>query len=74
MKFISWNVNGLRACMQKVFMDFFNCLSSSFGNVKATVEYERQFQSAVGYCLTLLLAVYSFVDGTRFIHVEPSCK
>ena len=24
MKFISWNVNGLRACMQKGFMDFFN--------------------------------------------------
>ncbi|MDD6604217.1 MAG: exodeoxyribonuclease III [Eubacteriales bacterium] len=24
MKFISWNVNGIRACMQKGFMDFFN--------------------------------------------------
>ena len=24
MKLISWNVNGLRACMQKGFMDFFN--------------------------------------------------
>ncbi len=24
MKFISWNVNGLRACVQKGFMDFFN--------------------------------------------------
>lgn len=24
MKFISWNVNGLRACMNKGFMDFFN--------------------------------------------------
>lgn len=24
MKFISWNVNGLRACMEKGFMDFFN--------------------------------------------------
>ena len=24
MKFISWNVNGLRACMQKGFMDFFD--------------------------------------------------
>ena len=23
MKFISWNVNGLRACMQKGFLDFF---------------------------------------------------
>ena len=24
MKLISWNVNGIRACMQKGFMDFFN--------------------------------------------------
>ena len=24
MKLISWNVNGLRACMTKGFMDFFN--------------------------------------------------
>ena len=24
LKFISWNVNGIRACMQKGFMDFFN--------------------------------------------------
>lgn len=24
MKFISWNVNGIRACMQKGFMDYFN--------------------------------------------------
>ena len=24
MKFISWNVNGLRACVQKGFLDFFN--------------------------------------------------
>ena len=23
MRFISWNVNGVRACMQKGFMDFF---------------------------------------------------
>ena len=23
MKFISWNVNGLRACVQKGFLDFF---------------------------------------------------
>ena len=24
MKLISWNVNGLRACMEKGFMDFFD--------------------------------------------------
>ena len=30
MRFISWNVNGLRACMQKGFMDFFNSADSDF--------------------------------------------
>ena len=30
MKFISWNVNGLRACMQKGFMDFFNKEDADF--------------------------------------------
>ena len=30
MRFISWNVNGLRACMQKGFMDFFNDVSADF--------------------------------------------
>ena len=24
MKFVSWNVNGIRACVQKGFLDFFN--------------------------------------------------
>ena len=24
MKFVSWNVNGIRACVQKGFMDFFH--------------------------------------------------
>ena len=30
MKFISWNVNGLRACMGKGFMDFFNAEDADF--------------------------------------------
>ena len=28
MKFVSWNVNGLRACMQKGFMDFFHSVNA----------------------------------------------
>ena len=28
MKFISWNVNGIRACVQKGFMDVFNELDA----------------------------------------------
>ena len=30
MRFISWNVNGLRACMQKGFMDFFHSVDCDF--------------------------------------------
>lgn len=30
MKFISWNVNGLRACVQKGFLDFFNSIDADY--------------------------------------------
>jgi len=30
MRFISWNVNGLRSCVQKGFMDFFNGIDADF--------------------------------------------
>ena len=36
MKFISWNVNGLRACMQKGFLDFFNEVDADFFCVQET--------------------------------------
>ena len=30
MRFLSWNVNGLRACMQKGFLDFFHAMDADF--------------------------------------------
>ena len=30
MKFVSWNVNGLRACVQKGFMDYFHAVDADF--------------------------------------------
>ena len=30
MRFISWNVNGIRACVQKGFLDFFNTVNADF--------------------------------------------
>ena len=30
MRFVSWNVNGLRACMQKGFLDFFSSVDADF--------------------------------------------
>jgi len=42
MKLISWNVNGLRACMQKGFMDFFNEIDADFFCLQETKLQEGQ--------------------------------
>lgn len=42
MKFISWNVNGLRACMGKGFMDFFNQQNADFFCLQETKLSEGQ--------------------------------
>ena len=42
MKFISWNVNGLRACMQKGFPDFFERIDADFFCLQETKLQEGQ--------------------------------
>ena len=42
MKFISWNVNGLRACVQKGFLDFFNQENADFFCLQETKLQEGQ--------------------------------
>ena len=44
MRFISWNVNGLRACMQKGFLDFFNTVSADFFCLQETKLQEGQIE------------------------------
>lgn len=44
MKFISWNVNGLRACVTKGFMDFFNTVQSDFFCLQETKLQAGQIQ------------------------------
>ena len=44
MKFISWNVNGLRACMQKGFMDFFLQENADFFCLQETKLQENQIE------------------------------
>ena len=44
MRFISWNVNGLRACMQKGFMDFFNDVDADFFCLQETKLQSAQIQ------------------------------
>ena len=42
MKFISWNVNGLRACMGKGWQDFFNDTDADFFCLQETKLQESQ--------------------------------
>ncbi len=42
MRFVSWNVNGLRACMQKGFMDFFQAVDADFFCLQETKLQEGQ--------------------------------
>ncbi len=42
MKFISWNVNGLRACVQKGFLDFFNEVDADFFCIQESKLQEGQ--------------------------------
>lgn len=42
MRFVSWNVNGLRACIQKGFTDFFNEIDADFFCVQETKLQEGQ--------------------------------
>lgn len=44
MRFISWNVNGLRACLQKGFMDYFQTSSADFFCLQETKLQEGQLQ------------------------------
>lgn len=44
MRFVSWNVNGLRACMQKGFMDFFDSVDADFFCLQETKLQEGQIQ------------------------------
>ncbi|MBO2537112.1 exodeoxyribonuclease III [Rummeliibacillus suwonensis] len=36
MKFISWNVNGIRACLKKGFMDYFDTMDADFFSIQET--------------------------------------
>ena len=44
MKFISWNVNGLRACMQKGFPDFFQQADADFFCLQETKLQQGQIE------------------------------
>ncbi|MBQ8994112.1 MAG: exodeoxyribonuclease III [Turicibacter sp.] len=73
MKFISWNVNGLRACVKKGFLDFFNEVDADFFCVQETKLQEGQINLELeGYYQYWNYAVKKGYSGTAiFTKHEP---
>lgn len=65
MKLISWNVNGLRACMQKGFLDFFNEINADFFCIQETKMQEGQLDLDIeGYHYYMSSAIKKGYSGT----------
>ena len=73
MKFISWNVNGLRACVKKGFLEFFNQEQADFFCVQETKLQEGQINLELeGYHQYWNYAVKKGYSGTAiFTKHEP---
>ena len=72
MKFISWNVNGLRACLQKGFLDFFNASDADFFCLQETKLQEGQLQLELpGYSQYWCYAEKKGYSGTAIFAKEP---
>lgn len=83
-KFISWNVNGLRACIDKGFFDFFNNLNADFFCIQETKmqEFQKNFETPKdyklywnsaekkGYSGTLILTKHKPLNVTYDIGIE----
>lgn len=54
MKFISWNVNGLRACVQKGFIEYFEAADADFFCLQETKLQEGQIDFCAGGVLCIL--------------------
>ena len=87
MKFVSWNVNGLRACMTKGFMDFFQTADADFfclqetkmqeDQIDFTLDgYERYFYSAErkGYSGTAIYTRHKPLSVTYGIQIPEHDK
>lgn len=73
MKFISWNVNGLRACVQKGFLDFFKDVDADFFCLQETkLQADQIFLDLPGYFQYWNYAQKKGYSGTAiFSKVEP---
>lgn len=73
MRFISWNVNGLRACLQKGFMDYFQNTDADFFCLQETKLQEGQLRlTLTGYHQYWNYALKKGYSGTAvFTKHEP---
>lgn len=73
MKFVSWNVNGLRACVQKGFLDFFKEIDADVFCIQESKLQEGQIQLELpGYHQYWNYAVKKGYSGTAvFTKEEP---
>lgn len=73
MKFISWNVNGLRAVVKKGFVDIFNTLDADFFCLQETKLQEGQIDLELpGYTQYWNYAVKKGYSGTAIFAKEPA--
>ena len=66
MKFVSWNVNGLRACMKKGFADFFHEADADVFAIQETKMQENQLEDAMNYA-----ARFGLVPETDVVLRKP---
>lgn len=73
MKFVSWNVNGIRACVQKGFLEFFNDVDADVFCIQETKMQEGQLElETPGYHQYWNYAVKKGYSGTAvFTKEEP---
>lgn len=73
MKLISWNVNGIRACVQKGFMDFFNAIDADIFCIQESKMQEGQLKlEMLGYYQYWNYAEKKGYSGTAiFTKKEP---
>ncbi|MCL2353779.1 MAG: exodeoxyribonuclease III [Defluviitaleaceae bacterium] len=87
MKFISWNVNGLRACAKKGFFDFFNAEDADFFCLQETKMHESQLEfdfpgyhiffndaEKKGYSGTAIFAKQAPLSSSKGIGIEEHDK
>ena len=71
MKLVSWNVNGIRACLQKGFLDSFHQLDADIFCVQETKMQSGQADLEIeGYCYYLNSAVKKGYSGTLIYSKE----